>query len=277
MFFRKKEGLQRLNLEAPRPGPAPPSTASPASPAKPARNAAPDPPKPYIQIQNPNGGRSLLAHPVQFLPGRYQQNTIQPGSHDPLGNPGIWANDNLGAKGYADWIDDPHAGLFSRKLYVVKDALGAKGRIGGVPYEFGAVLQIGENVVIYRLDNLDTCAYIVYGFPIQLVDAVGAMARYLRRVREGREKLTSAALGSAVEVQALRIMEIGIRNGLRRHGPIGARKPRLRTLEVTRPKAIEAGFGIPFFGGKLLIHVVGGGAPEIRPAPDAAGDLFARR
>jgi tetratricopeptide (TPR) repeat protein len=133
-----------------------------------------------------------------FMPGRYQQNAIQPGSHDPLGNLGIWAND-MEAKGFADWVDDPDAGLFSRKLYAVTDALGAKGWISGVPYAFGAVLQIGQNVVIYQLNNPDTGEYIVYGFPIDLVDAVRAMARYLRRVAEKKNQLSIAVLGSMAD------------------------------------------------------------------------------
>jgi len=197
--WRQRQGSPvRLNLTDP---PAPslsPREAPPASPVQPAPNVALDTPKPYIRFQNPNGAPLFLTHPVKFLPGRYQQNVIQPGSHDPLGNPGIWAND-MEAKGFADWIDDPDAGLFSRKLYVVEDALGAKGRIGGALYAVGAVLQIGRNVVIYQLDNLDTGGYIVYGFPRDLVDAVGAMARYLGRVGEKKEQLSTAALGSMAD------------------------------------------------------------------------------
>jgi hypothetical protein len=94
---------------------------------KPAPNVTPDRPKPYVRFQHPNGAPLFLAQPVKFVPGLYQQNVIQPGSHDPLGNPGIWANE-IEAKGFADWVDDPNAGLFSRKLYVAEDALGAKGQ-----------------------------------------------------------------------------------------------------------------------------------------------------
>jgi hypothetical protein len=131
----------RLNLTDPPARASSPSTeALPASPVKPALNVTPDLPKPCVRFQNPNGAPLFLAHPVKFLPGLYQQNVIQPGSHDPLGNPGIWANETA-AQGFSDWIDDPDAGLFSRKLYVVNDALGAKGRIGGVPYSLGAVVR----------------------------------------------------------------------------------------------------------------------------------------
>jgi hypothetical protein len=72
----------RLNLSTDPPA-APPSP----SPVKPAPNVTPDLPKPYVRFQNPNGAPLFLAHPVKFMPGRYQQNAIQPGSHDPLGNP----------------------------------------------------------------------------------------------------------------------------------------------------------------------------------------------
>lgn len=181
----------RLNLTDP---PAPSSSPT----TKPVPNVTPALPKLCIRFQNPNGAPSFLAHPVKFLPGRSQLKAIKPGSHDPLGNPGIWANDMV--EGSADWIDDPDAGLFSRKLYEVKDALGAKGRIGGVPYALGAVLQIGQNVVIYQLHNLDAGDYIVYGFPIEVVDAVAAMARYLRRVFVDKsEQLSNATLGSMAD------------------------------------------------------------------------------
>lgn len=188
----------RLNLtDPPAPSPCPKTEPPPAGPVQPAPKVALDTPKSYIQF-HPNGAPMFLAHPVMFLPGRCQQDAIQPGSHDSLGNPGIWAND-MEAKGSADWIDDPDAGLFSRKLYVVQDALGAKGRIGGAPYAVGAVLQIGQNVVIYQLDNLDTGEYIVYGFPRELVDAVGARATYLRRVREKKEQFSTAVIGSMAD------------------------------------------------------------------------------
>jgi len=185
------------NFGPPAPSSSPTAEALPGSPVKPAPNVTPDPPKPCIRFQNPNGAPSFLAHPVKFMPGHYQQNVIQPGSHDSLGNPGIWANDMVGET--VDWIDNPDAGLFSRKLYVVEDACGAIGRIDGMPYALGAVLQIGQNVVIYQLENLDTGEYIVYGFPIDFVDAVGAMARYLQRVGEKKEQLSTAALDSMAD------------------------------------------------------------------------------
>lgn len=188
----------RLNLAVDRPSPGPTAESHSASALKPTQNVIPDAPKPYLRVQNLNGAPLFLAHPVTFLPGRYQQNVIQPGSHDPLGNPGIWANDSE-ATGFADWVDDPESGLFSRKLYVVNDALGARGRIDGVSYAFRAVLQIGQNVVIYQLINSDTGESIVYGFPLDLVDAVGAMARYLRRVVEKKEQLSTVALGSMAD------------------------------------------------------------------------------
>jgi hypothetical protein len=116
----------RLNFtDPPVPSWRPTTEAQPASPVKAPPSVIPDPQKPYIRFQNPNGAPLFLAHPVKFMPGRYQQKVIQPGSHDPLGNLGIWANDTA-AEGFADWIDDPDAGLFTRKLYVVEDALGAK-------------------------------------------------------------------------------------------------------------------------------------------------------
>jgi hypothetical protein len=123
-------------------------------------------PKPYVKFGNPSG-RFFLAHPVKFLAGNYKQDVIQPGSHDVLGNPGIWANDT-DAKGSADWVDDQDAGLFARKLYVVNDALEARGRIGGVSFTFRAVLQIGRKVVVYQLSNSESDEYIVYGFPIDM-------------------------------------------------------------------------------------------------------------
>jgi hypothetical protein len=62
-----------------------------------------------------------------------------------------------------------------------------------------ARLQVGQNVVIYQLDNLDTGEYIVLGFPTEVVDAVGPMARNLRRVREKMEQLSTADLGSMAD------------------------------------------------------------------------------
>jgi hypothetical protein len=164
---------------------------------EPARDVAPGAHRPYIRFRSPDG-QTFLASPVKFLPGNYQQNVIQPGSHDPPGNPGIWASETDGA-GFADWVDDPNDGLFTRKLYVVNDALRARGQIGGVPYIFIAVLQIGQNVVVYQLNNSDTGEYIAYGFPIEVVDAIGAMAQYFQRIGRKREQLSTAILGSMAD------------------------------------------------------------------------------
>ena len=64
---------------------------------------------------------------------------------------------------------------------------------------FGAVLQIGQNVVIYQLNNADANEYIVYGFPIELVDAVRTLARYFRRVAEKRDQFSIAVLSSMAD------------------------------------------------------------------------------
>jgi hypothetical protein len=49
-----------------------------------------------------------------------------------------------------------------------------------------------------------------------------------------------------VEVQRLRVAQIGVWHRLRRSGPIRRRKPALRPREVPRAEVIEAGFFIAF-------------------------------
>jgi len=141
----------------------------------------PAPNKPYLRFKDLNGAACFTAHPVVFLPGQYRQLAIQPGSRDPLGNQGIWAND-MDASGSTDWVDDEHDGFYSRKVYTIQDALGARGQIDGVPYVIEDVLQVGKNVVVYQLTNLQTCGYVAYGFGIDDLDVRVAFHRYLQRI-----------------------------------------------------------------------------------------------
>lgn len=168
-------------------------TGSPAASSLPGTGVPPAPPKRYIRFQDPKGGLPFQAHPVQFLKGMFQQQVIQPGSHDPLGNLGIWAND-LEVSGTTDWVDDEQDGLFSRKLCSKEDALGARGLLDGVPYVLADILQVGQNVVVYQLTNLNTCAYLAYGFPITELDVRLAFERYLRRIAEKGEGYNASRL-----------------------------------------------------------------------------------
>ncbi len=118
---------------------------------------------------------------------------VEPGSHDPLGAPGIWANET-DLKGEIDWLDDSVSGLCCRKIYEPKDVIGSKGEIAGVPYIFDAILQTGQNVIVYQLTNLDTCDYLAYGFGRTDFDARHALVQYLRHIVEGKRPYISGKI-----------------------------------------------------------------------------------
>jgi tetratricopeptide (TPR) repeat protein len=140
----------------------------------------------YLVFQNAEYGR-FMGQPVQFLPGYFQATAIQAGSHNPLGEPGIWAN-SFHARGELSWVDDPVDGFFKRKIYRLQDALGARGSISGILHRFDDILQIGRNLVVYQLTNLETCNYLPYGFPREIFDARHALTEYLERASKGRAK-----------------------------------------------------------------------------------------
>ncbi len=139
----------------------------------------------YIKFNVPGTDRTFIGAPLKFLPGHYQQSVIEPGARNPLGIPGIWANDN-DAKGNLDWSDDPQQGLFCRKIYHPKEVLGCRGTIQGVPYAFDDILQVGQNLLVYQLTNLNTCSYGACGFGRDEFDARYALIKYLHRSVEGR-------------------------------------------------------------------------------------------
>ena len=155
-----------------------------------ASDRAPNIGKPFLQIRNQTGSIAFTAHPVLFVPGVYMMGVIEPGSHDPLGAPGIWANET-DLKGEIDWLDDSVSGLCCRKIYEPKDVIGSKGEIAGVPYIFDAILQTGQNVIVYQLTNLDTCDYLAYGFGRTDFDARHALVQYLRHIVEGKRPYIS--------------------------------------------------------------------------------------
>lgn len=140
----------------------------------------------YLVFYHPDFGR-FMGQPVQFLPGYFQASAIQAGSHNPLGEPGIWAN-SFQARGELSWVDDPVAGFFQRKIYRLQDAIGVTGQIAGVRHRFDDILQIGRNLVVYQLTNLETCNYLPYGFPREIFDARHALTEYLDRTAKGRAK-----------------------------------------------------------------------------------------
>lgn len=139
----------------------------------------------YIKFKVPGTDRTFIGTPLKFLPGRYQQHVIEPGSRNALGALGIWANDT-DATGNIDWLDDPEQGLFCRKIYQPKEVLGCKGTIQGVPYAFDDILQVGQNLLVYQLTNLNTCSYVACGLGRDEFDARYAFIKHLRRVGQGR-------------------------------------------------------------------------------------------
>jgi hypothetical protein len=139
----------------------------------------------YLQFTDPKTNHKFLAHPLTFLPGQMGPPHIAPGSHNPLGVPGLWAND-LTATARLDWTDDPERGVFSRKIYQLEDVIGCRGSIQEVAYAFEAVLQIGRGVVVYQLTNLETCLYIARGFGRDHFDVRHALINHLRKSGEGR-------------------------------------------------------------------------------------------
>ena len=141
----------------------------------------------YLQFADPKTNDKFLAHPLDFLPRQMGPSHIAPGSHNPFGVPGLWAND-LTAKARLEWTDDPERGVFARKIYQLEDVIGCRGSIQGVPYAFEAVLQIGAGVVVYQLTNLQRCLYIVRGFGRDHFDVRQALINYLRRSKEGRRE-----------------------------------------------------------------------------------------
>lgn len=140
----------------------------------------------YLVFQGEDYGR-FMGQPVQFLAGHFQATAIQAGSHNPLGEPGIWAN-SFQARGELSWTDDPVEGFFKRKIYRLQDAIGVVGSISGVRHRFDDILQIGRNLVVYQLTNLETCNYLPYGFPREIFDARHALTEYLDRAAKGRAK-----------------------------------------------------------------------------------------
>jgi hypothetical protein len=67
-------------------------------------------------------------------------------------------------KPHVDWIDDPEHGFGARTIERPEDALGAEGIIGGNPYRFERILDIGKNQVVYALYNPVNQTRLAFGF-----------------------------------------------------------------------------------------------------------------
>ena len=142
--------------------------------------------KPYLIVPRIGGEEGVRAHPVQFVPGMYATPTIRPGSHNPNGEAGIWAND-MEFAGSIEWSDDLSSGFASRMIRRPEDAIGVIGSIGGTRYRIDDILQTGTNVVVYQLTNLETCHYLAYGFGREHLDVRYAVEHYLKSIGAGRD------------------------------------------------------------------------------------------
>ncbi len=90
----------------------------------------------------------------------------------------------------ATWEDDPVFGLFAKKILHMEEVIGCKGRIDGVPYVFDQILQVGRNVIICQLTNLNTCSHLIRGLGRGEFDPVYDLHDFLRKVTEGTRKFT---------------------------------------------------------------------------------------
>ncbi|MBB5059955.1 hypothetical protein HDF16_004689 [Granulicella aggregans] len=68
------------------------------------------------------------------------------------------------AKTRARWQDDAEAGLLQRSIEHPEDALGAEGSIGEIRLTFDALLDKGENQVVYALYCPEKQIRLAYGF-----------------------------------------------------------------------------------------------------------------
>ncbi len=144
-----------------------------------------------LYFTDPGTNSTFTGTPLKFLPGNYHQQVIEPGSRDPNGIRGIWVNE-MQVTGRIDWSDDSRCGLFCRKMYSLKDALGSKGTLLGTPYVFEDILQIGQGLTVYQLTNQMTGSYVAVGIGRDEVDAVHALIKYLRKSGEGTISYSSS-------------------------------------------------------------------------------------
>lgn len=142
-----------------------------------------------LRFSNSRKKQSFIGHPVEFL-ARQTHASIQPGSRNVLGEPGVWVN-NSKLHGEVAWEDDPELGLFCREILRIEEAIGRRGRIYDVPYVFEQILQVGRNVVIYQLTNLETCGYLVRGIGRSEFDPVYGLHDLMRKVQEGNRRFDS--------------------------------------------------------------------------------------
>ena len=171
----------KLNIGQAKPDPAP--AAKDPAPKTPENNAD----LLYrriIQFTHPQTGEVFLGTPLEFMPN-YTHHSIQPGSRNLLGEPGIWALEMDALPGRLIWVDDPVNGVFSREISDIKQVLGCKGKIDGIEYSFDTILQVGQNTVAYQLTNLATCAQSVIGLGRDDFDPVAGLRNYHGKSHQG--------------------------------------------------------------------------------------------
>jgi hypothetical protein len=64
----------------------------------------------------------------------------------------------------APWVDDAERGIAVRQIAKPEDILGAEGSIGEHQFRFERILDLGANVVVYSLLNLEKQFRLAYGF-----------------------------------------------------------------------------------------------------------------
>lgn len=68
------------------------------------------------------------------------------------------------------WIDDPESGISARPISKPEDMLGAEGIFGEHRFRFERILDLGKNVVVYALLDVDRQIRMAYGINRDAVD-----------------------------------------------------------------------------------------------------------